>query len=469
MPPLRTTLITATVLLLVVLFSRSDISPAAGALPPVIDTDNPAYSHLQNRILISGSGFQSSLTYYVWLKKPGEGNTSYTGVSFLATTTGGIPYPDVSVSLGVQPILGSYLLSASVSSKSDTGEASCHFGVVGTAKLVYQRREVMRFAGGGVFPGSTVRVDMKNALGVLVRNATMIANELGEFEHSWSIPNNAQVGSWTSVIGGTGTLDNSLERYHAEGQFGVIEASLKMTIHQQPLERYQRTQTAKVALIVKYPDGSPVTTIKQGSKPVDIYRAGIRTSSIPMVLSDQTNGVWVAEYSIPMNETLGRNVTLSVSKESFDDGFGNRAPSSPYISPQFEIVQAQLGVSISSPKTAYQVLFESVTLNVTVKYPGGMDLVDGRVSVAFEMGTWRNQKPLMWSEKSRSWILTYDLTISEIQHVGTWKVTVLAEDDYANRGVSSIAVDVGVLWFLVTALALTVLAVVIVKWVREET
>jgi hypothetical protein len=110
-----------------------------------------------------------------------------------------------------------------------------------------------------------------------------------------------------------------------------------------------------------------------------------------------------------------------------------------------------------------------VTLNVTVKYPGGVDLVDGKVSVAFEIGTWRDQKPLMWSEKSRSWILTYDLTISEIQHVGAWKLTVLAEDDYANRGISSIGVDVGMLWFLVTVLALTVLVVVIVKWMREET
>lgn len=112
----------AVILLLTLAFSvRQDVLPALSAARPVIDTDNPVYSHLQNRILISGAGFQAFSVYHLWLKKPNEGNTSYTGVFFVATGTGSVPYPDVSIILGVQPILGTYLLTASVSSDIDTG------------------------------------------------------------------------------------------------------------------------------------------------------------------------------------------------------------------------------------------------------------------------------------------------------------------------------------------------------------
>jgi hypothetical protein len=457
------------ILLLTLAFSvRQDALPALSAARPVIDTDNPVYSHLQNRILISGAGFQAFSVYHLWLKKPNEGNTSYTGVFFVATGTGSVPYPDVSIILGVQPILGTYLLTASVSSDIDTGEATCHFGIVGTLRAVYQRRETARYVGGGALPGSTVRIDIRNPLGTLVRNATMIANELGEFENTWSIPNNVQVGSWSCTIGGTGTLDNSLERYYAEGQFGVIEASLKISIQQKPLEKYQRTQSVKVAFMIKYPDDSPVATIKQGSKPVDIYRANMRTNSLPLILSDPVNGIWVAEYAIPRNETLIANVTLSLSVNSFDDGFGNKAPLTPWISSQFEISPAQLAVSVSTLKTTYQVLFDSVTLNITTKYPSGADLVDGKVSVTFETGNWKDQRLLLLSEKSHSGIMTYYLPIFELRHLGTWKITASAEDSDGNKGISTIEVGVGMLWLFVTAVTLSVLVMVIAKWMREE-
>ena len=469
MPSNRTFLIGTVVLLLSVTFSAQGAAPSAAlVIQSVIDTDSSVYSILQNKILISGSGLQGLVTYHLWLKKPTEANISYTGIRFIASAGGSVPYPDVSIPLDVQPVLGSYLLTVSTSPDRDTGDAKCRFGIVGTARSVYQRRESARFVGGGALPGSTVRLDVRNPSGSLVRNATLIANELGEFEHTWSLPNNVQVGSWAFSVGGTGTLDNSLERFHAEGQFGVTEASLKMTIHQQPLEKHQRTQTAKIALIIKYPDGSPVTTIKSGSKPVDIYRTNIRTSSLPLTLSDSMNGIWVAEYAIPRNDTLGKNVTFSLSTGSFDDGFGNKAPSSPCISSQFEIVQAQMSISISPSKTDYQILFDSLSLNVTVRYPSGADLIDGKVSVTFETGHWREQKSLLFVEKSRCWILAYYLSVSEILHLGAWKISVLAEDSYGNRGSSTIDVGVGILWFLVTSAALTVLAIVIVKWIKEE-
>jgi hypothetical protein len=180
------------------------------------------------------------------------------------------------------------------------------------------------------------------------------------------------------------------------------------------------------------------------------------------------NGIWVGEYAIPRNETLGANVTLSLSVNSFDDGFGNKAPLTPWVSSQFEISPAQLAISIFTSKTTYQVLFDSVTLNITTKYPSGADLVDGRVSIIFETGDWKDQRLLYLSEKSRSGIVTYYLSIFEIRHLGTWKITASAEDSNGNKGISTIEVGVGILWLFVTAITLSVLLAVIAKWLREE-
>ena len=446
-----------------------NVFPASSAPRPVIDTDSPVYSHLAREVLVSGYGLQASLTYFLWLQKPRLQNASYTGISFVATTTGGVPYPNVNIALDIPPSLGTYELTISASSTFDSASARCHFGVVGPARALYQRRETANFVGGGVLPGSTVRIDIRNPMDALVSNMTAVANDAGEFEHTWPIPNNVQVGTWTMSVGGIGTYDNSFERHRADGQFGVVEASLKLSIHQQPLSLYQRTETAMIAFIVKYPDQSPVTTIKAAFKPVFISRMGIKAQSLPLVLADAMNGIWRTEYAIPKNETLGKNFTFTVSVGSFDDGFGNKAPSSTLVSSQFEVASAQLTISIISPKHTYEMLFDSISPNATVKYPDGSDLVDGTVSAIFESGALRDVRPLLFHERSRSWILTYHLAITEIQRIGTWKMTLTAEDAYGNRGVISLEIGVRAFWLFVVVATSSVLAVVLVKWVSEET
>jgi len=469
LPFTRKALITVTIVLSIGTIFPLSVTPASSAARPVIDTDSPVYSHLAREVLVSGYGLQPSLTYFLWLQKLGAQGISYTGASFVATTTGGVPYPNVNIVLDVPPILGTYELTISASSALNTAEARCHFGVVGPVRPVYQRREGARFAGGGMLPGSTIRLDIRNPADALVSNLTAIVNSMGEFEQTWPIPNNVPVGSWTMSIGGIGTFDNSFERHRADGQFGVVEASLRLSVHQQPLPRYQRTETVKVAFLVKYPDESPVTTIRPGSRPVLLSHAGIITRSLPLVLTDAMNGMWMAEYTIPRNETTGKNFTFAVSPGSFDDGFGNKAPSSVFVSSQFEVAPAQLRLTVSLPKDTYEILFDSITLNVTAKYPDGSDLTDGKVSATFETGAWSDLRPLLFREKSRCWVLAYSLTITEIQRIGTWKLTLSAEDTYGNKGVASMDISVRVFWLFVVVATSGVLTVVVVKWLSEET
>lgn len=444
------------------------VLPAFPANRPVIDTDSPAYSHLTREILVSGYGLQPFFTYFVWLQKPGEARSTYTGVSFVATAAGGIPYPNVNIPLDMPPKLGTYILTVSTSSTFDTANAKCHFGVAGPLKPIYQRRETARFAGGGALPGSTVRIDIRNPSDILVSNASTIANELGEFEHAWPIPNNVQIGSWTVSIAGVGTFDNSLERHRADGQFGVTEASLRMSIHQQPLDKYQRTETARIAFIIKYPDDSAVTSIKQGSRPVFIAHMSMRIQALPLLLTDPVNGVWIAEYVIPRNQTLGKNYTFSISKGIFDDGFGNKGPLSSVVSSEFDVTEARLTISISTSKSTYEILFESVSLNVTVRYPDGSNLAEGKVSVAFEASGWKDQRPLLFHEGSGSWAVTYYLGIAEIQRLGMWKATLLVEDNYGNSGTASVSIGIQVIWLFAVVATSMILVMIIVKWVSEE-
>ena len=469
MPSTQRAFIIAAIILSTGMICRLNVFPASSAPRPVIDTDSPVYSHLAREVLISGYDLQASLTYFLWLQKPRLQNASYTGISFVATTTGGVPYPNVNIALGIPPALGTYELTISTSSTFNSASARCHFGVVGPSRALYQRRETATFVGGGLLPGSTVRIDIRNPMDALVSNITAIANDAGEYEHTWPIPNNAQVGTWAMSVGGIGTYDSSFERHRADGQFGVVEASLKLSIHQQPQSRYQRTETARIAFIVKYPDQSPVTTVKAGFKPVFISRMGIRAQSLSLVLTDAMNGIWTTEYTIPKNETLGKDFAFTMSAGSFDDGFGNKAPSSTLVSSQFEVASAQLTISIISPKHTYEMLFDSISPNATVKYPDGSDLVDGTVSAIFESGALRDVRPLLFHERSRSWILTYHLAITEIQRIGTWKMTLTAEDAYGNRGVISLEIGVRAFWLFVVVATSSVLAVVLVKWVSEET
>jgi len=468
LPFTRKALFTFTVVLSIGTIFHLSVFPASSAARPVIDTDSPVYSHLAREVLISGYSLQPSLTYFLWLQKLGAQGISYTGVSFVATTTGGVPYPNVNIILDAPPILGTYELTISTSSALNTAEARCHFGVVGPVRPVCQRREAARFAGGGMLPGSTIRLDIRNPADALVSNLTAIVNSMGEFEQTWPIPNNVPVGTWTTSVGGIGTFDNSFERHRADGQFGVVEASLRLSIHQQPLPRYQRTETAKIAFLVKYPDESPVTTIRPGSRPVLLSHAGIITRSLSLVLTDAMNGIWTAEYIIPKNETTGKNFTFAVSSGSFDDGFGNKAPSSAFVSSQFEVAPAQLKLAISLPKDTFEILFDSITLNVTAKYPDGSDLTDGKISAIFEIGAWSDLRPLLFREKSRCWVLAYSLTITEIQLIGTWKLTLSAEDSYGNKGVASADISVRVFWLFVVVATSSVFAVVVLKWLGEE-
>ncbi len=454
----------------IIVFALASLSTTVlttSALPaPVVQTDRRVYQYNTKDVLLSGSGFTSG-RYYVWLRKTGENQSRYTGESFESTGTGNIPYPNVRVPVDPRA-LATYIVSISIMIATNTETATCSFGLFGVMKAVYERREIVQIAGGGAAPGSTVRIDIRTPKDVLAHNTTTVADDKGDYVHSWYLENNAPTGSWLLSADGAGTYDAVGERWHVDLTFGVRTAWLRMSIYGQPSSTYQRTQKAAVVVTIKYPDGSPVITTKKDSKPVGVIAVDALVETLPLTLTDPLNGGWIAEFSTARNETLTKNFTFTVAVGVFDDGNGNLAPLNTLRSNTFAVVPARLSVPVQIFKRSFEIMFDPVAVNTTVKYPDGTNMVDGAVVALISTGTGNETVVMRYSEQSRDWRLTRQLTISDIFLVGKWTVEITASDKFGNSGVGYGSFDVSPLWFTVSVLAASILVVVMVKWVSEE-
>lgn len=449
------------------LLSMSILAPCTVCqLAPAVKTDRAVYPYNIKEVLLSGSGLTAN-RYFVWLVTPGENQSKFTGESFIVTSIGNIPYPTVWVAFN-RKVLGTYIVTLSTSESVDTRSARCSFGLFGPEKSVYERRETIHVTGGGASPGSTVRIDIRTPADMLAYNATAVADQRGEFHHTWYLENNVPIGSWSLSAVGTDTFDATAERWHVDVQFGVKAASLRMTVYGQPASVYQRTQRATVALMIKYPDGSPVVTARKGSQPVMVAREGTTLKSLPLVLTDPLNGVWLAEYYTARNESLLTNYTFVVSAAAFDDGHGNTAPSATLQSASFKVVSAQLLVSTTLSKRSYEILFDQIILNATITYPDGTRMTAGTIVAHIESSGGNETLAVNYDPQTRDWRLTRQLSFFDIPLVGHWSINLTATDNLGNTGTVDVEFDVSPLWLVVSVIALFVICIVLAKWVSEE-
>jgi hypothetical protein len=99
---------------------------------------------------------------------------------------------------------------------------------------------------------------------------------------------------------------------------------------------------------------------------------------------------------------------------------------------------------------------------------GTLPVASGGTGVTISTGTGNETVVMRYSEQSRDWRLTRQLTISDIFLMGKWTVEITASDKFGNSGVGYGSFDVSPLWFTVSVLAASILIVVMVKWVSEE-
>jgi hypothetical protein len=408
----------------------------------------PLYTTRDKQVTLAGSGYAANKTYYVWMKSPNDNNTHYYGTSFASLLSGLIP-PAVAVPISPNATFGTYLLSVSNSTNGDTSVASAHFGIWGTAKPLYQRTESVKIVGGGLFPGVSLKLSIRDPAGNYVQTATVASNVAGDFNYTWRIPQEAVAETYNMIIDGTGTFDNAQQDYVSESKFTVTPAVLTVKVAQQPKSSYERTQSARFSTTLTYPDGSPVVKSKQGISPVTLLLNQSTVGSAAVSLIDPSNGIWAADAKIPANATPSSKYRFELPASSFDDGFGNKGGAVDTFSGYFQVNNASLVITSEVNGTQIQVPFGQVSVISKITYPDGTPVLNGTVTVFLSNSSSASRIQLMYDPALGAWRGSYSSSFWDLWRVGRWTLRVQAADLSGNSGTSTFEVAVQPYLFLI--------------------
>jgi len=427
-----------------------------------LSTGQPLYTTRDKQVTLVGSGLTPSQTYYCWIRSPTENKTRYTGISFTPVSGGLVP-PDIAYPLNASAALGTYLVSLSTSSTTDTAFATAHFGVWGPVYPVYQRTQSVNITGGGIFPGTGLRLTIRDPAGNIVQQATLASTTTGDFNQTWRIPPDAITDVFTAFIDGTGVFDNPQQDYVSEAKFTVTQAVLSAKITQQPNATYQRTQNAAISLALQYPDGTPVANSKSNVQPVTLLRDQTTITSANLTLEDAANGVWMAQTKLWANATPSAKYRFEMPAMSFDDGFGNKGGAADIYSNYFAVQNASLIISSQLNGTQIQIPFGQISIISKVTYPDGSPVTTGVVNVVVSTGSSISALKSTYDPTVDAWRTSYSSTIFDLVRAGTWTLRVTATDSLGNSGKATY--DVAAQPYLFIVLIVCVVAVVLVgRW-----
>ena len=436
--------------------------PMPARAAPTLTTDQPLYTIRDKQVNLAGSGLSTGQTYYLWVGVPGGNKTQYTGTNFLPVSSGLVP-PDISYPLAPNATLGTYLVSLSSSSTADNMQATAHFGVWGPAKPVYQRTESVSLQGGGIFPGTGLRLTIRDPAGNIVHQATLASTTLGDFNHTWRIPQNAITDVFTAFVDGTGVFDNPQQDYVSEAKFTVTQAVLSMRIVTQPNSTYQRTQNAAFAIVLQYPDGSPVTTSLSTAQPVTLLQDQSTVSFASLSIVDAANGVWVSQTKLLVNATPSTKYRFEIPSMSFDDGYGNKGGAADTFSNFFSVTNATLSITSQLNGTNIQIPFGQVSILSKVTYPDGTPLTSGTVTVVVSTGSSVSQLPSTYDPTLGLWRASYSSTLFDLTRIGGWSLKVSAQDATGNSGRATYEVTAQPYLFIIL-IALVATVLLVTRW-----
>jgi hypothetical protein len=439
-------------ILLLLLALASSLPLSIGAAPTLQASGDPSvpplYTARDKQVVLAGSGYAPNETYYVWMKGPNDNSTHYYGTSFMSLPTGLIP-PGVALPISPNATSGTYLLSVSNSTKADTSSATAHFGIWGTAKPVYQRTESVKIMGGGLFPGVSLKLSIRDPAGNYVETATVASNVAGDFNYTWRVPQNAVAETYNIIIDGTGTFDNAQQDYVSESKFTVTPAVLTVQVAQQPNPSYERTETARFSMSMTYPDGSPVLESKQGIRPVTLLLNQSTVGSANVSLIDSSNGIWAADAKILANATPSSRYRFDLPALSFDDSFGNKGGAADIFSGYFRVQNASLVITSEVNGTQIQVPFGQVSVISKIAYPDGTPVLNGTVTVFLSNSSSASKIQLMYDPTLGAWRGSYSSSFWDLWRVGKWTLKVQAADLFGNSGASTFEVVAQPYLFLV--------------------
>ncbi len=406
---------------------------------PSLVTDRALYTLRDKQVLLQGDGYTPRTQYVVWVQTPLDNSTHVIGLAFMTTEKGQIP-PAVSLPIEATSPLGTYLASVSDSSKSDTAIARARYGVWGTDKYVYQRTETVRAGGGGVLPKTSLKVTIRNPTAAFVYDSTIAANETGAFLATWKIPSDAITESYTVFIDGVGTYDSPNTEFVSISKFSVIPAILNVTVHKMPEMAYERVQTASAEFVIRYPDSSPVNSMKDGLESVTLYAGQFKIADLSLSVSGTASGIWIAQSKISRNASFDVKYRFLLLSGAFDDGKGNTGPEKDVETNGFAVIPATLLLNTVFNSTHYQVPFDTLTAYTTVSYSDGTPVDNATVRAWLTPPNSKMNVTVAEDRVTQFWIAKYAFSWSDLLRLGIWTLSVEATDTYGNMGSKSLEV-----------------------------
>jgi len=238
---------------------------------------------------------------------------------------------------------------------------------------------------------------------------------------------------------------------------------LSLKIFQEPNSTYQRTQDATVSIVLRYPDGSPVTSSASNIQPVVLRQSQATAAFANVTLVDSANGVWLAESKILANATPSAKYRFEVPSMSFDDGYGNKGGMMDTYSNFFSVTNASLSITSQLNGTNIQIPFGQVSIMSKITYPDGSPLTSGAVTVVVTAGSSVSQLQSTYDPTIDEWRSSYSSTLFDLAKVGAWKLRVTARDTYGNSGQATYDVTAQPYLFIVL-LGASLAALLVARW-----
>jgi hypothetical protein len=450
------------VMLLAMVFIAHSPVPVIAQAHPSLVTDQALYTLRDKAILLQGDGYAPKQDYVVWFQTPLDNSTRNSGLTFNTTDKGQVP-PAISLPIEPSSPVGTYLVSISNSTQSDAAIARAHYGIWDTDRYVYQRTEVLQTKGGGLLPKAALKVTIRDPAGNDAYKATVAANETGTFLTTWKIPPTAPTQEYTVFIDGTGTYDSPSAEFVSKSKFSVTPALLNVTVQAPPDMSYNRTQTASAGFVIRYPDSTGVTSVKEGLKPVALYAGQFKTEDLSLTVSGTTSGIWIAQSNIPVNASLDVKYKFLLSANAFDDGEGNTGPGKDVETSSFSVTPAVLLVNAALNSTHYQVPFDTLIAYTTVSYLDGTSVNNATLQALLTAANSKVNATVSRDKVKPVWVVKYAFSWGDLVRLGNWRLSVEAIDIYGNAGSGSVEVSAEP-YMLLEILITAAIIVLIARW-----
>jgi 5-hydroxyisourate hydrolase-like protein (transthyretin family) len=327
----------------------------------------------------------------------------------------------------------------------------------------YQRTQTIQVTANIRYPNGTslsvgsVNATMKIGASTVVQVPLTYSLLFGDWEAFYQIRSDDPTGGWTILFE---AKDGYANTGSTTTQITVARATLQVVAMLDKSE-YQRTETAQIQAIVRYPNGSSLKPSCLALDPCSSVELDISLGAL--VLGSQslqyntTIDRWVGSQKIEIDDPLG-NYTFRVQARDTSDNSGT-------VETTARIVAATLSVTVWTDRTSYSLVYDTIGIRANATYPDGTLLREGNVSATITSGTYLSNVTLVYDSVRLTW--TGSRYLSVTNPIGTYNIQVEATDQYGNWGTASRQIDVQP-WYLVMTVAAAIIVVGLIVWYAKR-